>query len=154
MAYARDTSVPVDRTRAAIEQLLRKHKATQFMLGTDTERQLARVQFKIANRIVRFELAWTDDIARRVRIFKRDQLERQRWRALLLVIKAKLECVESGIATFEEEFLPYIVMPNDQTVAQNVMPAIEQAYKDGRMPRLLLGLPETTLPKEADRGRD
>lgn len=148
MAYAADTSVPVDKSRREIEQLLQRHRAVQFMIGTDTERKLARVQFKLENRIVRFELGWDDTVAVRVKIRRRDQLERQRWRALLLVIKAKLECVESGIATFEEEFLPYIVLPNDQTVAQTTLPAIAQAYKDGRMPKQLLGLPEATEPRK------
>ena len=41
---------------------------------------------------------------------------RRRWRALLLVIKAKLESVESGIETFEEAFASQIVLANGQTV--------------------------------------
>lgn len=36
---------------------------------------------------------------------------RRRWRALLLCIKGKLEAVESGITTFEEEFLAHLVLP-------------------------------------------
>ncbi len=69
------------------------------------------------------------------------QAERQRWRALLLVLKAKLEAVESKIATFESEFLSHIVLPDDRTVAQHVMPLIAQAYETGAMPRRLLALP-------------
>jgi hypothetical protein len=34
-----------------------------------------------------------------------EQAIRQRWRALALVIKAKLEAVEAGISEFEDEFL-------------------------------------------------
>ena len=41
---------------------------------------------------------------------------RQRWRALNLAIKAKLEAVESGIVTFDQEFLAHIVGPSGQTV--------------------------------------
>jgi hypothetical protein len=62
-------------------------------------------------------------------------LERARWRALLLVIKAKLESVESGIATFEEEFMAQIVLPDDQTVGQWVLPEVARIYETGRMPR-------------------
>jgi hypothetical protein len=40
------------------------------------------------------------------------QAYHQRWRALALAIKA----VESGIATFEEEFLAHIALPNGSTV--------------------------------------
>lgn len=148
MPYARETEVPVAKSRHEIETMLQRHKASQFMLGTDSERSLARVQFKLHNRIVRFEVAWDSAIGVKLKIRRPDQLERQRWRALLLVIKAKLECVESGIATFEEEFLPYIVMPNDQTVAQHVLPGIQQAYKDGLMPKMLLGLPPAPEAKK------
>lgn len=63
--------------------------------------------------------------------------ERQRWRALLLVIKAKLESVENAIETFEESFLGQIVMPNDQTVATIIRPQIGEAYKTGKMPKQL-----------------
>jgi hypothetical protein len=40
-----------------------------------------------------------------------EQACRQRWRALALVVKAKLEAVQSGIATFEDEFLAYTMLP-------------------------------------------
>ena len=67
-----------------------------------------------------------------------EQAERQRWRALLLVIKAKLESVENTIETFEQAFLENIVLPNDKTVADTVAPAIAVAYKDGKMPKALM----------------
>ena len=56
-----------------------------------------------------------------------ERAERQRWRALLLVLKAKLESVESNIETFENAFLAQIVMPGDQTVADLVGPHIIDA---------------------------
>lgn len=58
---------------------------------------------------------------------------RQRWRALLLVIKAKLEAVESGIAVFEDEFLAYTVLPSGRTVAAELAPQIEAAIESGTM---------------------
>jgi hypothetical protein len=66
-----------------------------------------------------------------------DQECRQRWRALLLVIKAKLEAVESGIACFEEEFLAHIVLPNGQQVGQWLRPQLAFAYERGNMPPML-----------------
>jgi hypothetical protein len=49
---------------------------------------------------------------------------RQRWRALVLVVTAKLEAVESGIETVEQAFMPYLVMSNGQTMGEMVMPQI------------------------------
>ena len=65
------------------------------------------------------------------------QAIRQRWRALALVIKAKLESVETGVATFEEEFMANIVLPSAQTMAEYALPQIAQAYETGTMPPLL-----------------
>ena len=63
---------------------------------------------------------------------------RQRWRALLLIIRAKLEAVESGITTLESEFLANIVLPDVGTVGQWLAPQLEQANATGSMPPMLL----------------
>jgi hypothetical protein len=144
--YAQATTVPVHRSRAEIEGLLVKHKASQYLTAHDSERGQAVVQFKIQNRIVRFvvKLPLLTDYAKRrdrrglilgdaQKEALRAQDERQRWRALLLVIKAKLECVENGIATFEEEFLAHIVLPDDTTVGQVILPRIQAAYDGGKL---------------------
>ncbi len=67
-----------------------------------------------------------------------EQACRQRWRALVLVVKAKLEAVETGITTFEQEFMAHIVLPDGKTVGERVRGAIAQAYATGKTPRLLL----------------
>ena len=66
-----------------------------------------------------------------------DQASRQRWRALLLVIKAKLEAVTAGISTIETEFLANIVLPDNSTAGEWMIPQIDQAYRTGEMPPLL-----------------
>ena len=62
---------------------------------------------------------------------------RQKWRALALVIKAKLEAVEAGITTFEDEFLAATMLPDGATVSSWLQPQIEQAYKTGAPVALL-----------------
>lgn len=131
--YADKTKVPSHKTRMEIEQLLGKHKALQYGTAVDHTLLRARVQFRLHDRIVRFSVTLPDVKQFRV-VANYEQAERQRWRALLLVIKAKLEAVESKIATFEEEFLAHIVMPNDQTVGDLVRPQIAEAYATGRLP--------------------
>lgn len=144
--FAENTKVPVIKSRGEIERLLSRHKCSQFMTGVDYERRIARVQFKAHDRNIRFEIALPDPAAR---AYTRDrngwmlspsgvqkkleQAERQIWRALLLVIKAKLEAVENHIATFEDEFLAHIVLPDSRTVADYIRPAIAQMYETGRM---------------------
>jgi hypothetical protein len=138
--YAEKTDVPVSKSRMQIEQLLERVKAKQFGTAVDYELRQARVQFRLHDRIVRFVIALPDE--KKLGSGRRfEQAERQRWRALLLVIKAKLESVENQIASFEEEFLAHIVMPNDQTVAQIVLPQIAESYKTGKMPKALAPAP-------------
>jgi hypothetical protein len=66
-----------------------------------------------------------------------EQAVRQRWRALALYVKAKLEAVETGIVTFDDAFMAYTVLPNGQTMGEWAQPQIEQAYEGGGMPKLL-----------------
>lgn len=140
--FAKDTIVPVTKSRSEIEALLERHKAKQYGTAVDYEKLTARVQFRLQDRIVRFTTALPDP-----KKFGRggDRLaraERQRWRALLLVIKAKLESVESAIETFEQAFLAQIVMPNDATVGELLDPIVALAYKSGRMPKQLGPAPD------------
>ena len=71
-----------------------------------------------------------------------EQACRQRWRALKLVIQAKLEAVECGISVFEDEFMANIVLPGGQTVGDFMKPQIEAAYETGRLPAMLPMLEE------------
>jgi hypothetical protein len=139
--YAKDTIVPVTKSRSEIEQLLERHKAKQYGTAVDYEKLTARVQFRLQDRIVRFTTTLPDPkkFGRAERIAR---AERQRWRALLLVIKAKLESVESSIETFEQAFLAQIVMPNDATVGELLDPIVAFAYKSGRMPKQLGPAPD------------
>ncbi len=135
MSYASETRVPVSQTRSEIVRLVvERHKATQYATGFQADPPRASVQFQMKDRIVRFDLPLPTK-ARDQRAL--DQATRSRWRALLLIVKAKLEAVESGVTTFEEEFLAHIVLPGGRTVAQQTIPQIAAAYSSGRAPKLL-----------------
>ena len=151
--YANKTDVNSERSRAEIERTLRRYGAHAFMYGTRA--QLAAVQFEVKGRRILFRLELPDPADH---IFhysstgrvKRtpsaaheawEQACRQRWRALALIIKAKLEAVEAGISSFELEFLPYTVLPNGTTVGDWVLPQIERALESGAMPPMLPMLP-------------
>lgn len=146
--YAEDTAVSSDRSRAEIERILRRYGATAFAYGW--EDQTAHVAFKIDGRQVRFRVPLPDraDFRRSPTGRTRTQTAadeayekavRQRWRALALVIKAKLEAVEAGITTVEDEFLSSIALPDGRTVGEWVRPQLAVAYGKGDMPALLPG---------------
>lgn len=130
MPYARNTKVPVDRSRNEIETLLARYGAGKF--GYLQEDGRAVIMFEAADRRLRFDLPLP------VGIKDRDAQEcRRRWRALVLSIKAKLESVHSGIETFEEAFLAHVVMPDGRTVADHARLGIAAAYTSGVMQPLL-----------------
>lgn len=51
--------------------------------------------------------------------------------------------MQGGIATFEQEFMAHIILPNGQSVGDYVLPQIAAAYEGGSMPRLLPGVGQT-----------
>lgn len=146
--FAAETSVSVEKSRAEIERLIVRYGATSTAFMTAPGR--ATILFEAKGRRVMFELPLPGVDEKR---FQRDgrgslrtpqkrheaweQVCRQLWRALALVIKAKLEAVESGITSFEDEFLAHILMPDGQTVGKHVKPRIERAYTSGEMTPLL-----------------
>lgn len=153
MAYAEGTGVSPEKSQQEIATVVRKYGAKAFATGYDEDR--AFVQFIAHNRTVRFVVEIPSDPAqfayagsgssRRART--QDQRvsamlaeERRRWRTLLIAIKAKFDVVESGISTFETEFMPHTVMPDGRTVAEHVMPSIERVIESGQMPTTLLAI--------------
>jgi hypothetical protein len=152
MTYASGTSVGVNQTIHDIERVLERYGAEGFGFAKAAYR--VQVEFMAQNRRVRIttdmpegtedEFLYTE--TRRVKRSKEsiqklvEQARKERWRAILLVLKAKLEAVESGIAEFEEEFLAHIVLPDGTTAGQWMRPQIAEAYSKGTMPTMLPAL--------------
>jgi len=150
--YASTTEVPLDRSRGEIERIVTKHGASSYAYGWQGAN--AVITFDLKGRRYRFRVPLPDRDAREFNFTEgrgtrrsADAAEtlwlqacRARWRALVLIIKAKFVAVEDGIVSIEEEFLPYVVMPDGRTVSELAQPAIETAYATGEM-RPLLELP-------------
>jgi hypothetical protein len=130
MTYADRTTVPVEKTKTEIETTLARYGATRFayFVGPDD----AVIIFEAHDRRLRFNLPLEEGTNA-----KAERLRRQRWRALLLCIKAKLESVASNIETFEEAFLAHVVMPDNRTVYEHTAPRIAQVAKGGELQPLL-----------------
>lgn len=145
--YAENTQVSSDKSRAEIERTLSRYGATSFTYGWEQTR--AAIAFVMEGRQIRFVLPLPDRSSDEFRLTPTgkgrapnaaegayEQAVRQRWRALALMVKAKLEAVSAGIVSFEVEFLPHTVLPSGRTVAEDVLPAVEQAYSSGSVRQL------------------
>ena len=150
MKFAENTTVSVEASEAEIKRTLIRYGASSFMSGWKKS-GVAVIGFEMKGHRVKFILPlpspdedeYTYTPARKTKrspaqaMLAWEKACRQRWRALALVIKAKLEAVETGITEFEEEFLAHIVLPNGSTVGEFMIPQVTQAYETKAMPPLL-----------------
>lgn len=148
--YASSTTVSSSQSRAEIEKTLERYGATGFMYGWQGDHAI--VGFTMRGRNLKFVLPMParDDRdfthhTKGVRTAEQaqklwEQAGRQRWRALALLIKAKLEAIESGITVFDEEFLAHIMLPGGETFGQRFVPQVNAAL-EGRTLPLLIGGP-------------
>lgn len=143
--YAHDTKVPVSKSRADIEHLLKRWGCDGRRWTEDDRARLVTCEFRWRFEGVdygaRFRLQLPSDEVL-VLQFKRTptalQLQtarEQRWRALhrvlLLTITAELNAVEAGLKTAPEAFLPYLVGADGLTIAEVAIPRLRQLYESG-----------------------
>ncbi len=149
--YAQNTNVAVSKSKAEIEKTLKRYGAKEFAYGCSPDKAMIGFIFKkrtIRRTIIlppKEDFRYTPTGLRRCdsTIEKEwEQACRQRWRALSLVIKAKLEAIESGIASLEDEFLAYIVLPGGSTIGQELEGEIDKIIETGKMSKLLTGKKE------------
>jgi hypothetical protein len=145
--YAAETTVSVEASRIEMERTLMRYGAEKFAYATEPGR--ATVGFEMEGRRIRLDVPLPKLEEFRLTPGKklertRDQMMtewekacRQRWRAVALVVKAKLEAVESGISTVESEFMSGIILPVVGTVGVWMRPQIKKAYELGTVPQLL-----------------
>lgn len=165
--YAANTSVSSAQSRMEIEETLSRYGATSFAYGWD-DKGNAVVAFAMHGKQVRFLLPLPDKQSKEFTLTRHryprqnsssaaakawEQATCQRWRALLLCIKAKLEAVEVGITEFDDEFLAHIMVPGQSmTVSQWLRPQLDEAYRlNNGAPLPMLCLPAggwVTMPTD------
>lgn len=133
--FAKDTSVSVEKSRGELEGLLRKYGGNAFAYGNDDNRVMIGFRIFTMDKFplaVRMEMPIPSPADKRfthtrVNGDRRhpeaatkawEQECRALWRALVLVVKAKLEACAIGISTVEREFYADIVLPNGLTMMQ------------------------------------
>ena len=145
--YAKNTTVEQDKTRSEIERVVTRYGADQFAYAWQRNGD-AMIGFVYRRRTIKFivpmpkrqdfELTPTG-LSRNAALIDKacEAAGRQAWRALLLIIKAKLEAVEAGVTSFEDEFLAHTMLPDGTTFGQWAGENLDNAIGSGSMPRLL-----------------
>lgn len=138
--YAANTTVSAEKSRAELETLLSKHGSTQRGIQVDDMLGVAIVAFVVDGNKFRIEVplpkkqegfgkpserprgwyAWSEDKRRQYFTKAWEQSCRERWRAVVLLVKSKLEIVRIGMSSIEKEFMADLVLPNGKTVQQQL----------------------------------
>jgi hypothetical protein len=123
--YAASTKIDSHKSRAELGGLLERYGASDFVILEDEAN--ATLRFALYGRYVQYVLplpeldnpSFTHTPSGRPRAFPGqerayEQAVRQQWRRAVLVMKGKLEAVESGLSTFEREFTGAIVEEDEK----------------------------------------
>lgn len=147
-AFASDTEVPVDRSRAEINKLLTDWKCASIGWIEHLEEGVVSVEFTWnrdgAIYRVRFTLripatitlskSYWDHATNKFRFDRplNDDQKKQAWRSahrlLLLKLKADLNAAQQGLAKAEEIFLPWMVDRDGRTVSDVILPRLRESY--------------------------
>lgn len=157
--YAHGTRVEVAKTRTEIDALLAKHGATSVAILNDEEKSRAVIAFAMKGARFRIDLPmptieeikldpekapsghfWKSTLERetyaQAALFQR---RRERWRAVLLLLKSKLEIVRLGLYSLEHEFLADMVLPGGATVHGALAEALRKGLASGELAARMLG---------------
>lgn len=132
--YAKGTRVPVERSKQEAEHVLQRFGAKRTMTYQDDTVWVMAFEagtrrFKLA--FPRPERPWGTSNAAYA------QAERERWRAIILYLRATLAAVEAGFITLEDAFLAHTLLPSGETVGEWIDEQLEEVQRSRQMPPML-----------------
>jgi len=146
MAYAQGTTVETGKSRLEIERLLQRAGCSHVGVMNEPGRAIVYFQRKgwaVQMTIPMPALAEAPKLGRGYRSLAEgqrlewvEQRAKERWRQLLLVLKAKFTALEQGVETFEQTFFAHLVVSGVH-VGEKLLPLVRQAQEKGT--QLLLG---------------
>lgn len=134
--YAERTRVSESKSRADIEAELRRHDCDQIAVFTEATQVC--FGFVKENRMYRFGIELPV-----AGVAGANQERRRLLRTMFLYIKGRLNAVEDGLKTFEDEFLPNAVLADGHTVIEHAREQYAAITAGGDRPTRLL-LPGAT----------
>jgi hypothetical protein len=141
--FAQHTTVGVEKSRTEIEALLRRHGAKDLAMAYADNADKAMIGFRWKDRNFKIVLPLPATVpltpmgrAKKNPEGSRAQEVKRRWRALLLVVKAKLEAIDIGISTMHDEFLAFTMLPGNRTVSDLIQPRITAILEGSTLPLL------------------
>jgi len=139
-AYS-STSVPIAKSQEGIRKMIYAHKGRGLMLISHAPREGFEALMQINNVEYRVRIMATCKIETHRgpgytrkssgQIEKQtEQEERRVWRVLYWHLKALFESSDSGVIDIRDVIMPYVVMPNGETLSERIMPQLEKVLAD------------------------
>ena len=146
--YASNTTVSVEKSQMEVQKILRKYGADKFGTMEDSKNNEAHLMFEYNSLMIQitvplpeindFKKTESGRLRKQNQIIEaHNQAIKQRWRALVLAVKAKLEAVEIGISTIEKEFMAFVIMPDGKQLGEHLIPELKSISSSGKMPKML-----------------
>jgi len=153
-----DTSTSVSKSQRELEQILRRYGAVDFNLGSDWEKRLARVAFRVPDTPgskmlvpVRLEVSieavadaleftkprWTGGAKAKPTQHQWEQAERVAWRHLVLWVDAACSATSAGVQTMSEAFLAHMLVKSPDGSVKKVSVLLDEVAGDGGYRALL-----------------
>ena len=127
--YASRTQVDPGRSRDELERILERVGADS--IATMRDASAAAVAFRMNGRNYVLRLPYPN--GNRMTEAQRQQGIRSQWRAIVLLLKAKLVAIQSGVTTAESEFLAHAMLPTGQTLIEHLNDNPEELTTTGRL---------------------
>lgn len=131
--YAEGTEVSLEQSQREIETLLRRYGASKFAINYETEEIIFEIHGVAGKVSIRKPNINDRDIQKTKTGLQRnrqdierayEQKKRQRWRVMLLLLKAALEAVECGVMSVEEALLPHLILRNGQKISEAYLASV------------------------------
>ncbi len=133
--YAKNTSVPVARSKQKIEELLESYGIEESFMGRSPRGD--GIGFRYEGKIYKMNVPTPN----RKEFNTENQFQqaiRQRWRILFMSMKMKFEEIDAGVISFEDQFLAQMSLPDGTTVADFMkLPENIARLEKTKMPNLL-----------------
>jgi len=132
--FAKNTTVPVARSKQKIEELLESYGIEESFLGRSPRGD--GIGWKYKGKVYKMSVPTPGKDKKTEKQYQQEL--RQRWRILFMSMKMKFEEIEAGVISFEDQFLAQTSLPDGTTVADFMrLPENISRLKKTEMPKLL-----------------
>jgi len=136
MKYAKNTTVPVARSKQKLDELFESYGIEESFSGRSPRGD--GIGFKYQGKVYKMNVPTPSKDGKTEKQY--DQEMRQRWRILYMSTKMKFEEIDAGVKTFEDQFLAQMCLPDGSTVADFMnLPKNKSLLEKSEMPKLLIG---------------